>query len=236
MIGIKDPKEDGNLTLAAQPGPPILINTGPCVSTNLFPGGIGLDTLGHTRNPSSLSQQSKGYGSLPSHSRQGSTDSAGHIRYRFRLNLIVYIFNEDLNLIIFIISRNPSSGSGFSDILKYNSAERKQRIQKKLLTGTEEAESRVDSTRVNAEQLIDELLSKETADASNQQLVQDNEVGLELFVSKDGTATLGSRDVKSKVKRSKPSSAGPSRAGSRPGSVTGSRQSLTEKESASVHL
>jgi hypothetical protein len=38
--------------------------------------------IGHTRNSSNISQQSKvsaGYGSLPSHSRQGSTES-GMIR------------------------------------------------------------------------------------------------------------------------------------------------------------
>lgn len=44
-------------------------------------------------------------------------------------------------------------------------------------------------TRVNCEQLIDEII--ETNLNENDQSVNENEVGLQLFVAKDGTAKLG---------------------------------------------
>ncbi|RWS30417.1 hypothetical protein B4U80_11308 [Leptotrombidium deliense] len=127
--------------------------------------------------------------------------------------------------------RNPGSGSGLSESQKYNSAERKQRVQNKLKGCSGDAENRVDSTRVNAEQLITEFLStklKETDECDGQ---EDGECGLQLYVGKDGTATLGSRTAKqsNNVKMNGPTSSG-SRPGSRPNSGTNSRQSSTEKD------
>ena len=46
-------------------------------------------------------------------------------------------------------------------------------------------------TRVNCEQLIDEII--ETNLNENDQSVNENEVGLQLFVAKDGTTKLGER-------------------------------------------
>ncbi|RWS05988.1 hypothetical protein B4U79_12874 [Dinothrombium tinctorium] len=181
--------------------------SGHCFHT--LPSGTARDTfeIGHSRNSSTISQQSKvsaGYGSLPSHSRQGSTES-GHIR-------------------------NPSSGSGLSDSLKFNSAERKQRVQKKLMGCSDDGENRVDSTRVNAEQLITEFLSTNLKETDEGECQDESEVGLQLFVGKDGTATLGSRHAKSTSNSKKNGSASRS-SDSRPVSGTNSRQSSADKES-----
>lgn len=56
-------------------------------------------------------------------------------------------------------------------------------------------------TRVNCEQLINEII--ETNLNENDQSVNENDVGLQLFVAKDGTAKLGSRsNTKSKPRSS----------------------------------
>lgn len=49
-----------------------------------------------------------------------------------------------------------------------------------------------DSTRVSADQLVNELLQNTNLEDSNEQ-----GVGLALYVGKDGSATLGSRHAKS---------------------------------------
>lgn len=85
---------------------------------------------GHSRNSSYASQQSRGYGSLCSHSRQSSAES-GHLR-------------------------NLSTGSAFSDMgftVTSKLIDRKRPVVKVM---TEE--NRMDSTRVDPEKLTDELI------------------------------------------------------------------------------
>ncbi|XP_022238498.1 protein FAM102B-like [Limulus polyphemus] len=127
--------------------------------------------LGHSRNSSYASQQShaSGYSSLQSHSRQGSSES-GHLR----------------NL-----------SSGFSDMGLLGMpklAERKRLTGKKQFT----EENRIDSTRVNADQLIKELFEASNFDEAEESV---ENRGLQLFINKDGKTSLGSQSSKSQSSR-----------------------------------
>ena len=111
-----------------------------------LPAGNGagaFESSGHSRNSSQQSKASVGYGSLPAHSRHGSTPEAD--------------FSEG--------------------------------------TEVETTSSRVDATRINPEDVIQELVAINLARQPTEEDEEENpdDVGLEIFVSKDGTATLGSR-------------------------------------------
>lgn len=132
--------------------------------------------LTHSRNSSYTSQQSKASGYSSMHSRQSSSES-GHA------------------------SSNPAPltevnppkwnlSSGSNDPATLAKAERKR---KQILEDPKE--SRVDSTRVNAKDLINELVESANLSA----LDSAEPEGLQLYVLKDGTATLGSHDMQSQV-------------------------------------
>jgi len=60
--------------------------------------------------------------------------------------------------------------------------------------GSSEVENRVDATRVNPEDIIQELVATNlTQTALAEEESHDDDVGLEIYVGRDGTATLGSR-------------------------------------------
>lgn len=127
--------------------------------------------LGHSRSSSYASQHSRasGYGSMYSHSRQSSSES-GHLR-------------------------NLSTGSTFSDLglpvpLK---PDRKRPVGKVQMLKQMAEESRMDSTRVDPDRITDELLK-----ATNLNDTPTENSGLILYINKDGTAALGSHDLKSK--------------------------------------
>ncbi|XP_064457230.1 early estrogen-induced gene 1 protein-like [Ornithodoros turicata] len=130
-------------------------------------GGLDFEQC-HSRNSSYTSQQSRGsgYGSLPSHSRQGSSDS-GHIR-------------------------NLSSGSGYSDTfpgsLKPPDRKRPTSKVQNLLHKQITEEHRMDSTRVNADQLIEDLLRATNLEDDS---AEDSGTGLQLFIGEDGIPALG---------------------------------------------
>lgn len=113
----------------------------------------------HSRSSSYHSQHSRGsgYGSLQSHSRQGSSES-GHVR-------------------------NLSSGSSYSDTFpgSLKPPDRKRPISKKQIT----EEHRMDSTRVNADQLIEDLIRDTNLEAEPAE-----GQGLQLFIGKDGVPAL----------------------------------------------
>jgi hypothetical protein len=129
--------------------------------------------IGHSRNSSTLSQQSKasaGYGSLTqsTHSRQGSSDSGNN-------------------------GARTATAAGLSDSLKFNSTERKRVNQIKAGNCSVETERRVDATRVDADELINELMASNLKETEETLTTEEDGVGLQLYVGKDGTATLGSR-------------------------------------------
>ncbi|CAH0553323.1 unnamed protein product [Brassicogethes aeneus] len=122
---------------------------------------------GHSRNSSNTSQLSKasGYSSIHSHSRQSSSGDSGHIR-------------------------NPSSSSlvlsetGSLDRVKpaYERRKKNQANEDGAVSG------RVETTRVNPDVLIEEIL-KNTNLEPNDDTAETS--GLKLFIASDGTAALG---------------------------------------------
>ncbi|XP_012160299.1 protein FAM102B isoform X5 [Ceratitis capitata] len=140
-------------------------------------GSASIMEMGHSRNSSNTSQMSKGSGyssfSHSQHSRQSSEGDSGH-------------------------ARNPSSGSlvisetGSLDRMK-NAAEKRK---KGPLDDGPRVSDRVEETRVNPNSLIDEILK----DTKLDQLAESAETsGLQLYIARDGTASLGSHEVKARV-------------------------------------
>lgn len=106
------------------------------------------------------------------------------------------------------VRRNPSSGSltasasdGGSLERARAALERRKRIaaQQDCDDGQHVASGRVENTRVNPDSLIDELL----ANTNLKQAVEDSAEtsGLQLFISRDGTAELGSRQRQQLARR-----------------------------------
>ena len=96
--------------------------------------------------------------------------------------------------IVHFISRVTSTSSSDGGGGKYNSTERKKG-QMRVNNSGNDIESRIDSTRVNTEDLIRDLVATNLAQTC-EDVGEDNEpeeCGLQLYVGKDGTATLGSR-------------------------------------------
>ncbi|XP_054083882.1 uncharacterized protein LOC105218156 isoform X1 [Zeugodacus cucurbitae] len=96
------------------------------------------------------------------------------------------------------LMRNPSSGSlvisetGSLDRMK-NAAEKRK---KGPLDDGPRVSDRVEETRVNPDSLIDEILK----DTKLDQLAESAETsGLQLYIARDGTASLGSHEVKARV-------------------------------------
>lgn len=124
----------------------------------ILPELEGTSEVGLPGHSRNSSSQS-GYGSLasqPSHSRQSSSSELGHLR-------------------------NASSGSAFSD---YNSMERppaSERRKKEAAAG-----SRFDATRVDAEDVINDLLQNTDLNSDHTEASS----GLQLFVARDGSTTL----------------------------------------------
>ncbi|XP_037928466.1 protein FAM102B isoform X5 [Teleopsis dalmanni] len=163
-----------------------IIGSSNCGTTTSGVVGVGLGgtsgtssiiEMGHSRNSSNTSQMSKGSGyssfSHSQHSRQSSEGDSGH-------------------------ARNPSCGSlvisesGSLDRMK-NSAEKRK---KGPLDDGPRVADRVEETRVNPNSLIDEILK----DTKLDQLEESAETsGLQLYIARDGTASLGSHEVKSRV-------------------------------------
>ncbi|KAL3871473.1 hypothetical protein ACJMK2_039469 [Sinanodonta woodiana] len=119
--------------------------------------------MGHSRNSSYASQHSRGsgYGSM-SHSRQSSTGTG----------------NETLTLTGGGHTRSPSTGSTLGDPAK---AERRRKLEE-----TSSKERRVDQSRVDNDDLVEELLRS----TNLQPTEQEEASGLQLLVGKDGTMAL----------------------------------------------
>uniref|UniRef100_A0A034WF47 Protein FAM102A n=1 Tax=Bactrocera dorsalis TaxID=27457 RepID=A0A034WF47_BACDO len=144
-------------------------------------GGLGGTTgtssimeMGHSRNSSNTSQMSKGSGyssfSHSQHSRQSSEGDSGHA--------------SSGSLVI--------SETGSLDRMK-NAAEKRK---KGPLDDGPRVSDRVEETRVNPNSLIDEILK----DTKLDQLAESAETsGLQLYIARDGTASLGSHEVKARV-------------------------------------
>ncbi|KAG8178509.1 hypothetical protein JTE90_005404 [Oedothorax gibbosus] len=120
---------------------------------------------GHSRNSSYASQHSKasGYGSLASHSRQSSAESGHH--------------------------RNPSSSSTYGEMCLSGVPKPTDRKRPSKKQAAEEG--RMDSTRVSAKEVINEVF-----EATNLETDESTESpGLVLIIKNDGTPALSSHAV-----------------------------------------
>ncbi|XP_050507056.1 protein FAM102A isoform X4 [Diabrotica virgifera virgifera] len=143
------------------------------------PQEIALGEPGHSRNSSNTSQLSKasGYSSIHSHShsRQSSSGDSGHIR-------------------------NPSAGSlVISETGSLDRAKAAYERRKKNQNQDSDAvgiPGRVEITRVNPDDLIEELLKNTNLEQPDDSAETS---GLQLFIAKDGTAALGNHEVKSQM-------------------------------------
>ncbi|GFV86302.1 protein FAM102B [Trichonephila clavipes] len=120
---------------------------------------------GHSRNSSYASQHSKasGYGSLASHSRQSSAESGHH--------------------------RNPSSSSTFGELCLSGVPKTVDRKRPSKKQATDEG--RMDSTRVSAKEVINEVF-----EATNLEPDESSESpGLVLIIKNDGTPALSSHEL-----------------------------------------
>ncbi|XP_041973680.1 protein FAM102A isoform X2 [Aricia agestis] len=135
----------------------------------------------HSRNSSNtsgdMSSKASGYGSSVSaasaHSRQSSEGEADPPRHH---------------------NRNPSSGSLTASASESGSLERARALARRQQPAQDDQHAvscRVENTRVNPDSLIDELL----AATKFEQAVDDSAEtsGLQLYIARDGTAELGSR-------------------------------------------
>ncbi|XP_066588903.1 uncharacterized protein [Prorops nasuta] len=93
---------------------------------------------------------------------------------------------------------NPSGGSGLSETGSLDRAKAALERRKKAEDGTGNPTlCRVEGTRPNADSLIEELLK--ATDLEHAVLDPSEATGLQLFIAKDGTAALGSQEVKSQM-------------------------------------
>lgn len=134
---------------------------------------------GHSRNSSNTSQLSKasGYSSIHSHthSRQSSSGDSGHIRNPSASSLVI-------------------SETGSLDRAKAAYERRKKnQVQE---SDAISVPGRVEITRVNPDDLIEELLKNTNLEQPDDSAETS---GLQLFIAKDGTAALGNHEVKSQM-------------------------------------
>jgi len=171
------------------------------------------ETNSQSGNSSSVSSKvSDGYGSLPSHSRHSSGESNSNLMSSSGLVDSSSKLSDQTRSISSRLTNTLNSHQLPTSLNNNQQFNTLQPNQYKLrnsfnhnkptnISLNELTDSKVDlPTRVNCEQLIDEII--ETNLHENDQSVNENEVGLQLFVAKDGTAKLGSRTnvVKSKPK------------------------------------
>ncbi|XP_015374292.1 PREDICTED: protein FAM102A isoform X4 [Diuraphis noxia] len=142
---------------------------------------------GHSRNSSNTS---KGSSSHNSHSRHSSSGDSGHVRLTSSGTAI-----------------STSQASPVLSVVETGSLDRGkaalERRKKSATTGGSvtddscaKATGRVEVTRVNPDSLIDQLLRATNLDDHSADEDSKHRSGLQLFIAKDGTTTLGSQDVK----------------------------------------
>ncbi|XP_025208790.1 protein FAM102A isoform X3 [Melanaphis sacchari] len=143
---------------------------------------------GHSRNSSNTS---KGSSSHNSHSRHSSSGDSGHVRL------------TSSGTAISASQASPVLSGVETGSLDRGKAALERRNKKSAATGGSvnddscaKATGRVEVTRVNPDSLIDQLLRATNLDDHSADEENKHRSGLQLFIAKDGTTTLGSQDVK----------------------------------------
>jgi len=151
---------------------------------------------GHSRNSSQTSHHSQGsvgYGSGGlSHSRQSSSESGNNRRH-----------SSDMTVANSSSSAGTIGGYGPS-MNRLSAPVVKKRIpsSNEMVSASTCGQSRIDSTRVDASELIDELMKDHDLQLDGAEKMDDSS-GLQLLISReDGSATVvgGSRDIRSCIK------------------------------------
>ncbi|XP_062707342.1 early estrogen-induced gene 1 protein isoform X2 [Aedes albopictus] len=144
--------------------------TSTATAAGTVPGSV---EMGHSRNSSNTSQMSKGSGyssfSHSQHSRQSSEGDSGHQSS----------------------SSIPMSETGSLDRMKSAAERRKKGAMESDSGAVPTVSGRVEGTRVNTGLIIDELLKNTKLDH-----LEESGTGLALYISSDGTTTLGSHEVR----------------------------------------
>lgn len=154
--------------------------------------------LGHSRNSSNTSQMSKGSGyssfSHSQHSRQSSEGDSGHQRNPSSSSIPM---SETGSLDRARVERRKKGGTGAGAPGAADSNDTTG-ISTTSTSGTLPAtvSGRVEGTRVNTGLIIDELLKNTKLDHLEE---SEASAGLALYISSDGTTTLGSHEVKSRM-------------------------------------
>eukprot|EP00102_Acyrthosiphon_pisum_P022356 XP_016659566.1 PREDICTED: protein FAM102A isoform X4 [Acyrthosiphon pisum] len=143
---------------------------------------------GHSRNSSNTS---KGSSSHNSHSRHSSSGDSGHVRL------------TSSGTTISASQASPVLSGVETGSLDRGKAALERRNKKSAATGGSvtddgcaKATGRVEVTRVNPDSLIDQLLRATNLDDHSADEDNKPRSGLQLFIAKDGTTTLGSQDLK----------------------------------------
>uniref|UniRef100_A0A8D8IJ67 Protein FAM102A n=1 Tax=Culex pipiens TaxID=7175 RepID=A0A8D8IJ67_CULPI len=165
-------------------------------ATGTVPGGI---ELGHSRNSSNTSQMSKGSGyssfSHSQHSRQSSEGDSGHQRNPSSSSIPM---SETGSLDRARVERRkkggPGSGGGGLESAGVGGGVPDSLSSASATLPT--VSGRVEGTRVNTGLIIDELLKNTKLDHLEE---SEASAGLALYISSDGTTTLGSHEVKSRM-------------------------------------
>lgn len=162
-------------------------------ATGTVPGGI---ELGHSRNSSNTSQMSKGSGyssfSHSQHSRQSSEGDSGHQRNPSSSSIPM---SETGSLDRARVERRKKGGGG--GVLESSVGDTISGTSSVSASATLPTVSgRVEGTRVNTGLIIDELLKNTKLDHLEE---SEASAGLALYISSDGTTTLGSHEVKSRM-------------------------------------
>lgn len=159
--------------------------------------------LGHSRNSSNTSQMSKGSGyssfSHSQHSRQSSEGDSGHQRNPSSSSIPM---SETGSLDRARVERRKKGGAGGGSGVPGATGDLNDTtgtvggISTTSTSATLPATGRVEGTRVNTGLIIDELLKNTKLDHLEE---SEASAGLALYISSDGTTTLGSHEVKSRM-------------------------------------
>ncbi|XP_050544664.1 protein FAM102A isoform X4 [Daktulosphaira vitifoliae] len=145
------------------------------------------NSSGHSRNSSNTS---KGSSSHNSHSRHSSSGDSGHVRM------------TSSGTAISMSQASPILSGVEAGSLDRGKAALERRNKKSAATnnilddGNTKATGRVEVTRVNPDSLIDQLLRATNLEDHSADEDTKHRPGLQLFIAKDGTTTLGSQNVK----------------------------------------
>ncbi|XP_035684577.1 protein FAM102A-like isoform X2 [Branchiostoma floridae] len=141
--------------------------------------------MGHSRNSSYASQQSKASDYSSTHSRSSSYTEPGHFRNPSHSSSGQYSSSSSLP---------ETCASGDTVTTETAGVTPKAPVRRKHKEANQQR--RVDDTRVDADDVVNQILESQdfTADMST----EDDE-GLRLFVAKDGTTALSSQELKNRI-------------------------------------